>query len=138
MPVPQRMTRDDLEFSISQYLDGTLADGERSALEERLARDAEARALLAEEEALNAVLKRAKYAAMPAVRWDHLPEAISAAIDEQRATGADEQPAEPMPMRLSTGGRQSARPSRSSWTIRLWMPAGLAAAASVLIAAGFG
>src|SRR5437588_1955546 len=130
------MSRDELEFSISQYLDGTLADGERSALEERLARDAEARALLAEEEALNVVLKRAKHASLPAVRWDRLTETISAAIAEQSAPAITEQHAEPTPMRLATGGRQAGRPSRSSWNIRLWMPAGLAAAASVLIAAG--
>ena len=41
------MTRDELEFSISQYLDGTLGARERDALDERLATDAEARALLA-------------------------------------------------------------------------------------------
>src|SRR5215210_1346024 len=72
------MTRDELEFSISQYLDGTLAAAERDALEERLATDAEARAVYAEYEALNGA-----FAAMPAVPeidWDQFAGKISAAV----------------------------------------------------------
>lgn len=71
------MTRDELEFSISQYLDGTLAELERDALETRLGSDPEARALFASYESLQAVLATAP---LPAVRWDRLAEQISAAI----------------------------------------------------------
>lgn len=53
------MTREDLEFSISQYLDGTLPPLERDALDERLATDAQARRILAEFQRLNAELKAA-------------------------------------------------------------------------------
>ena len=42
------MTRDELEFRISQYLDGALAAGEQAALEARFATDADARAMLDE------------------------------------------------------------------------------------------
>jgi anti-sigma factor RsiW len=41
------MSTDQLEFSISQYLDGTLPADEQAALEERLATDAQARELFA-------------------------------------------------------------------------------------------
>ena len=71
------MTRDELEFSISQYLDGTLAPAERDALETRLGSDAEARALYAEYESLQGVLADAP---PPAVRWDALAQHISAAV----------------------------------------------------------
>jgi negative regulator of sigma E activity len=51
------MTRDELEFAISQYLDGNLAAAEESALEARLASDADARALLTEYRSLDRVLR---------------------------------------------------------------------------------
>lgn len=60
------MTRDELEFSISQYLDGTLAAGAAAALEQMLATDASARALLAEYQQLDQVLRAA-----PAPEVDH-------------------------------------------------------------------
>src|SRR3954471_7876393 len=72
------MTRDELEFSISQYLDGTLAAAERDALDERLATDAEARAVLAEYEALNAAFAAAP--AVPEIDWDQFAGKISAAV----------------------------------------------------------
>jgi anti-sigma factor RsiW len=103
------MTRDDLEFSISQYLDGTLAPAERDALETRLGSDAEARALYAEYEALQGVIAAAP---LPPVRWDRLAGHLSAAV------AAEAEPA------------QSYRLSR-------WLrPARLALAASVLLAGG--
>src|SRR5687768_14026042 len=101
------MTPDDLEFSISQYLDGTLAPAERDALETRLGGDAEARALFAEYEALQGVLTNAP---IPAVKWDRLAEQISAAV------GREPEPAQ-------------------SYKLSGWLrPARLALAASVLIA----
>jgi anti-sigma factor RsiW len=51
------MRNDDLEFAISQYLDGTLPPLETAALEERFATDAEARQLLGEYQRLDAVVK---------------------------------------------------------------------------------
>lgn len=75
------MTRDELEFQISQYLDGTLGEAARSALEARLAVDAEARAMLDEYRRLDAALKAAP---LPAVNWDALSSQISAAVAEQQ------------------------------------------------------
>lgn len=108
------MTHDDLESSISQYLDGTLAEGERSALERRLAEDAEARVMLDEYRRLDAVLKSAP---LPDVRWELLAQSISAAVEqsvEERAATTYRIPA---------------------W-VRTFAP--LALAASVLVASGLG
>ena len=107
------MTRDELEFSISQYLDGTLPPAELDALETRLGSDAEARALYAEYESLQGMLKTAP-AAIPAVRWDRFAEQISAAVARQEA------PAQ-------------------SYELRRWFrPARLAVAASMLVAGAIG
>jgi len=77
------MTRDELEFSISQYVDGTLVDDQqRSALEERLATDAEARALYAEYQTLQGVLTTS-LPAMPEVDWDQFAARVSAAVDRE-------------------------------------------------------
>lgn len=76
------MTRDELEFSISQYVDGTLVDdGQRSALEERLATDAEARALYAEYQTLQGVLVSSL--PMPEVDWDQFASRVSAAVERE-------------------------------------------------------
>src|SRR6266511_2754497 len=56
------MTREQLEFLISQYLDGSLTADEVVALEQVLARDESARALLEEHRKLDALLKAAKVA----------------------------------------------------------------------------
>ncbi|HWE92965.1 MAG TPA: hypothetical protein VG269_03260 [Tepidisphaeraceae bacterium] len=103
---------DDLEFSISQYLDGTLAGDERGALERRLAEDSEARALLEEFRQLDAAMKAAP---LPDVRWELLASSISNAV----ADLADE--------RAATSYRFPA-------FVRRFAP--LALAASLLIAAG--
>ena len=105
------MTRDELEFSISQYLDGTLAAAERDALDERLATDAEARAILAEYEAVQSALAAAP---LPDVRWDRLAAEISAGV------AREELPAD-------------------SYKLSRWFsPAKLAIAASLLVAGGIG
>src|SRR2546421_12460599 len=67
----------DVEFLIVQYLDGTLAEGERAALEARLANDVEARALLDEHRRLDALLRRD---VMPDIRWDALSRHLSSAL----------------------------------------------------------
>src|SRR4051794_22527330 len=51
------MTLEQLEFAITQYLDGTLPAEELGALERRLAEDAAARGLLEEHRALTAFLR---------------------------------------------------------------------------------
>lgn len=71
------MTRDELEFSISQYLDGTLVEAEENALEARLATDADARALLAEYRSLDRVLRASP---LPAVDYAGLASRISEAV----------------------------------------------------------
>ena len=103
------MTRDELEFSISQYIDGTLGARERDALEERLATDAEARAVHTEYESLQRVLKAAP---VPELDWDRFAARISGAV------AREELPAQ-------------------SYRIGQWLrPARLAIAASVLVAVG--
>jgi anti-sigma factor RsiW len=77
----------DLEFSISQYPDGTLAGPERSALEERLATDAGATALLEEHRRLDELLRQAP---LPAIQWDSLAQQLSAVIAEEAMPQAQE------------------------------------------------
>lgn len=77
-----KQTRDELEFAISQYLDGTLRPLERDTLEERLAADAEARALLAEYQELNNSLKSLP---VPNVAWDRFAARISKAVEAEEA-----------------------------------------------------
>lgn len=105
------MASEELEFLISQYADGTLAEEQRLALEHRLANDPEAQALLAEERSLTDTLRQAP---MPEVRWDRLAESISTAINQETEE----------------------RVARASWWFRHRVPAGLAIAASVLVAIG--
>ncbi len=72
------MTTEDLEFSISQYVDGTLSGSERSLLDIRLSEDPKAQALLAEYRRLDVLLKSAP---MPPVRWEAFARSISQAVD---------------------------------------------------------
>lgn len=72
------MTRDELEFSISQYLDGTLDGADRDALKVRLETDEEARDLLAEYQNLEAALKTTL--PEPQVNWDRFATHLSSAV----------------------------------------------------------
>src|SRR3954452_8378117 len=74
-----KMSPDELEYSISQYLDGTLPPLERDALEDRLASDADARAVLDEYRQLNLSLKN-KLPPMPEIAWDRLAGQIQQAV----------------------------------------------------------
>ncbi len=74
------MTHDDFEFSISQYLDGTLAEPQRTRLEERLATDAGARALFEDHQALHKLLKSSP---LPEFPWEKLQAGISDAIEQE-------------------------------------------------------
>ena len=106
------MCNEELEFAISQYVDGTLSAAERSALELRLADDAEARALLTEYRQLNQMLKASP---LPDVKWDALAQAISGAVDQAELA-------------------QASRMRMPAWVRAVALP--LAMAASVLIVAG--
>jgi anti-sigma factor RsiW len=80
------MDREQLEFRISQYADGTLPAAEVAALEATLASDAQARALLEDFRKVDAALKTTELP-LPTVNWDRLAEHISSAVaDEDRAT----------------------------------------------------
>lgn len=72
------MTRDELEFRISEYLDGTLLDEDRAALEQRFAVDADARQLLEEYRRVNQILHEAL--PLPAINYDALATRISDAV----------------------------------------------------------
>ena len=108
------MTREELEISICEYLEGTLGEPERIALEARLASDPEAREMLREEGELTAALR---VGGLPEVRWEMLAERISGGIDEE----------------------MEARVERVSWGMRMvrspWI---MTAAASVALAVGIG
>ncbi len=72
------MISDALEFSISQYADGTLPDGERLAVEAALSADPAARAVLADYRRLGDLLL-----APPAdLDWDRLHRHLSSAVAE--------------------------------------------------------
>src|SRR4051794_30771653 len=72
------MNREQLEFSISQYLDGALPDAERSLLERRCEADAEARQLLAEYRSLNDALRIQN--PLPELNWERLADRLSTSI----------------------------------------------------------
>ncbi|HET6252161.1 MAG TPA: hypothetical protein VFE47_31030 [Tepidisphaeraceae bacterium] len=106
----------DLEFTISQYLDGTLPPADRLALEQELQANADARAMLGEYRKLDMALKA--MLPMPAIPWDRLQQSISAQVAEAHE-------------------EQTARAYRMpAWMRRSVMP--LALAASLLIVAGVG
>lgn len=72
----------NLEFVISQYVDGTLSEAGRSQLEALLANDPAARALVEQHRKLNEVLRAIP---MPGVRWELLAERIGNAVAEADA-----------------------------------------------------
>jgi anti-sigma factor RsiW len=76
------MYRDDLEFQIAQYADGTLPADQRAALEAVLAADEGARAMLDAYRKLDAALADDRAARPVAVRWDRLAERISSSVAE--------------------------------------------------------
>src|SRR2546421_3162861 len=80
------MTREEMEFLISQHLDGTLSREDEGKVRELLERSAEAKAIVGEYQKLDAVLKSAKD--LPAVKWDVLASTISAAVDAVGEAGA--------------------------------------------------
>lgn len=73
------MTLDELEFAISQYLDGSLPAAEAAELEARFEVDADARQLLEEYRRLDDVLKQSP--AAPELQWGRLAEHLSSAVE---------------------------------------------------------
>jgi anti-sigma factor RsiW len=78
-----KLSREELEYSISQYLDGTLPLLERAPLEERLANDPQAREILNEYRALDLAVKSAM--PLPEVAWDQLAARIGHSLAEVEA-----------------------------------------------------
>lgn len=74
------MNDEQLEFAISQYLDGSLPVAETAVLEARLNEDVAARELLEEYRKVDALLKAP--AALPAVAWDKLSAHLSSAVNQ--------------------------------------------------------
>lgn len=72
------MSRDQLEFQISQYLDGTLSAQQRLELEKQLSSDPEARAFFNEMQRIDQALKTSM--ALPPIRWDKLCDGIAASV----------------------------------------------------------
>lgn len=79
------MTSEQLEFAMSQYLDGTLPAEERAALERHLAADGHARTVFQEYLELNEALRNPQ--PLPMVPWEKLAESISAAVAQQAGAG---------------------------------------------------
>lgn len=106
------MTRDQLEFSITQYLDGSLPESQRVALMERLEKDPEARELLEEHRRLDGLLGRAQ---LPTFPLEAFSKQLSEAIAQAPAPESEQ------------------RSLRMPWVgVRSWV----AIAASVMIASG--
>jgi anti-sigma factor RsiW len=78
------MTHDQLEFLISQYLDGTLPAEEKAALEQSLTSNVEAQQILSEYRSLNDLL-RTQLPALPEINWDQFANDTSRAIAEEEA-----------------------------------------------------
>lgn len=76
------MLDEKTQFALSQYLDGTLPETERAAVELLLRSDAEAAATLGQYRRLNTLLS-AGTGPLPAVDWADFSHRISQAIDRQ-------------------------------------------------------
>jgi hypothetical protein len=79
------MTRDELEFQISQYVDGTLSTGETTALEKTLASSEKARELLNEYSRLQKHLNSAM--PLPIIQWDRLAAHLSNVVQAPQVAG---------------------------------------------------
>lgn len=80
------MTREEMEFLISQHLDGTLSREEEAKVRELLTSSDDAREILAEYQKLDGILKGS--AAAPAVKWEMLADKISSAVDAVGEAGS--------------------------------------------------
>ncbi len=73
----------NLEYAISQYLDGTLSEFDRRVLEDRLAVDAEARLLASEYAHLDTMLRASR--AEPTVDYDRFASHLSGLIEQEES-----------------------------------------------------
>src|SRR5690349_17255631 len=79
------MNSEQLEFQISQYVDGTLPAAEAAALEAVIASDADARTVLEDFRRLDVAMKN--QAPLPPINWDRLAAHLSDAVArEDQAT----------------------------------------------------
>jgi hypothetical protein len=78
-----KISNDELEYLISQYIDGTINELDRARVDEVLATDASARAILAEYRNLNTVVKSAM--PMPQIAWDEFQSRIASKCDKLEA-----------------------------------------------------
>lgn len=74
------MIDEQVQFAISQYVDGTLPPDEVPAIEARLKSDPQARQILDEYRQINAIVSSLP---APEMDWDQFSKQISAAVDEQ-------------------------------------------------------
>src|SRR4051794_7893759 len=65
-----QLNRDEIEFLISQYIDGTANELDRARIEEILSTDADARAMLSEYQRLDSIVKTSL--PVPEIAWDSL------------------------------------------------------------------
>lgn len=87
------MLTEDVEFQISQYVDGTLSRTQRAQVDSLLATDPHARQLLAEFTRLNAHLGQLRTTSAAGAKWDQIARHISTHVDQAEAV--DEQVDEP-------------------------------------------
>ncbi len=109
-----KLTGDNLEYAISQYLDGTLSDLDRRVLEDQLAADAEARLLLEEHRHLKEVILRGSEIHLP-INYDKLASHLSEQIDQEESFTTQ-------PIRM-----------QSAWVKRL----AIAAGAALMVVVGY-
>ena len=120
----KRLTTEEfeqLEFTISQYVDGELTDEERAAFEARLKTDSDARLLLNEHRRIRDVI--CSMQPMPEIRWDALSAHLSNAVADAHADTQAARVSDP-----------SDKPIFSfKWTVQIKR---MSIAACILIAAG--
>ncbi|MFT3787515.1 MAG: hypothetical protein QM770_15325 [Tepidisphaeraceae bacterium] len=82
------MTTDELEFLISQHLDGDIAPADEARLQAALIADASARALFEEHRQVDAALKEVRSqdaVALAGIDWADMRASINASIDDANA-----------------------------------------------------
>ena len=119
------MVAEDLEFQISQYVDGTLSDAQRRAFETLLETDADARALLLEYEHLNTSLIDTQR--ISEIHWERFATQIGDHLDAQTA------PVVAGRISADSSTRKDVRGRFAAWSFRLR----LAAAVAIVTSVGF-